>query len=182
MSHRDPTVENATQLEVAIRQLNTSINLFFHSGDVFSIYSLTRNAEEIISGCLRVKGCMSLWDDIVNNHVKSEYKEKLLKMANDPRNNLKHKRNGENDKVSLPIELNEHFLHTCVNALQIYWPSVWGQHPECGVFMAWMRTHHPELYITKVETIKGDELLSKPDFFKKYKYLYQEVERQHGPL
>jgi len=165
-------VEKTTQLEVAVRQLVTAIELFFEDSDVFSIYSLTRNAEDIISSLLRENNKLSLWNDALNNYIKPEYKKQVLAGVNNPRNSLKHRKTKESGIVELPVGLNEYFIRTCVNALHIHWPDIWDKYLECRVFSAWTRTHHPEIFITRIEMIKGDEKLSKKEFFIKYKNLH----------
>ncbi|MCG2690411.1 hypothetical protein L6252_04025 [Candidatus Parcubacteria bacterium] len=158
----------STQLEVALRQLNVAIKLFFAESDQFAIYSLVRNAEEIISKLVKERNGQSLWD-ISLSLVKPEYKEEVRKFADDPRNDLKHRIHKENEKLVLNTILNDYFLLACVNAVHIYYLEEFKRNKDLLVFNMWFRTNFPQYFQQEEKySFLEDKNLSKQDFYQKH--------------
>jgi len=88
----------ASQIEVAIIQLDKAVELFFSEKheDLISAYTLARNAEEILSVCLKERSHNPLWQIFIDS-VEPKHKKQFLDFYNAPRNALKHKTKGNED-------------------------------------------------------------------------------------
>lgn len=171
-----------TQLEVAIRQLTTAVVLFFADGDPCSIYSLARNAEEILSVILKKKGQKSMWNQMLDECIKPEYREEVRRDADNPRNDFKHARHPANQLIEFYPETNRTFLLVGVEALRVHYPDLLRKNPDLITFMMWYAINHPEVLHDEVreaivssqkyESYKG---LSKPIFYKKYMEIVRHV-------
>ena len=161
-----------TQLGVAVRQLDTAIRLYFNDDDPFSIYALTRNAEEIISMLLRENGKESPWASLLARYQETAGKDECyyewLKIA------IKHRTEKENDIIEMPIQTNELFLYLCVDALNLNWNHVVKTQGAITAFIAWYLGRNPEFAPQDVsqklmQSVSKDALtLSKKDFYNKY--------------
>lgn len=175
-------IETASQLDVAVRQLCTAVKMFFADDDAFSMYSLVRNSEEIISGLLRDKGEMSLWNSALENQIKPEYRKMVRKWCDDERNDLKHRTHKENEMIELHLGNIEFFLMVGVNALHTHYPEIFLQKSELVVFNIWCRTNHPEIFEHQMNWFEGDELLSKQEFFTKHLPFARDFQQSKGVI
>lgn len=77
-----------SKLEIARRQLDTAINLYFDDSDAVSVHSLASNAREIIEGLCKERGISSFKDGVRQNFgvTQKEYADTI----NLYRNEFKH--------------------------------------------------------------------------------------------
>jgi len=172
-------IVSASQIDVAIRQLSTAIELYFSDGDIFSIYTLTRNAEEIISVLLEKRGMQSLWRYVLEEKISPEHRIEFQKIFDDPRNQLKHVRRGEDDIVELPVRMVEVMMFVPVNALHMYWLNKFKENHNCVIYNIWGNVHESHLYENKLKLFSGDEKLSKREFYTKHKRQLEDLKHSN---
>jgi hypothetical protein len=92
------------KIEVARRQLETAINLFFTNGDVFAIITLAGAAEEIFGVFLKREDMCNMYYHL-EELSKRKFGERDSKIVNNEingiRNNLKHANDPTEDMVEL---------------------------------------------------------------------------------
>lgn len=167
----------STQLDVAVRQLCTAIRMFFAEEDDFAIYSLARNAEEIISVLLKKKGLASLWNKMLDENIKPEYREEVRKWFDDERNDLKHARHNEDDEVAFHAGGNELFLFISANALHMYYQEIFLQHEELLLLTGWCRIHHPQIFQNPIIGFEHFSELSRKEFWTEHRQIVADLQK-----
>ena len=99
-----------TKKEIAKRQIDTALKLFFEKKDILSIITLAGAGEEIIGQLLRRAGKANSIDDIIDigkKIMKENWNEKFFvssRRINGIRNNLKHVSNTDNDELEINFD------------------------------------------------------------------------------
>ena len=92
-----------TKKEIARRQIDTAIELFFEARDFVSITTLAGAGEEIMGSLLRRVGKVSMMDhlaDVDKRRTGPTWDSKAMNaVANGIRNNLKHATNPDEDEI-----------------------------------------------------------------------------------
>ena len=99
MSHGDSVVvEKHSRLEIAKRQLETALALYFDGGDLYSVITLAGAADELFGKALRIQGQESRIEEL-SKSVAAIYRKlygeelepkRVAERANHARNALKH--------------------------------------------------------------------------------------------
>lgn len=97
------------KIEVAIKQLETAIDLFVDKADYVSAITLAGAAEEILGALVKRKGARPAVDELCTSliskyvptadpcHIRNEY-------LNKPRNSLKHANRTNEDTLEIEVE------------------------------------------------------------------------------
>lgn len=118
-----------TKIDVAQRQLNQAIRLFFESGDPVSIRTLTEAAGEVLSGLSEYKGVLRSRESV---HP-SEYRDWLKKIFA-ARNFFKHSDRDAEDTIEFNTVSNEYIL---IDAILMYFQIMQSWTAETKIFYMW---------------------------------------------
>jgi hypothetical protein len=137
-----PAQLHFSKLDVALRQLETAVTLYFHSADPVSIHTLTAAAYNVLRDLKTHRGSefkMFKDADTVYPHMRKEY----LKLLNEAENFFKHAdRDPDATQVFNPDPSN--FL--LIDACEAYWRLSGERRPLLTVYMTWFRIRHPKYY------------------------------------
>jgi hypothetical protein len=168
----DVAKDTATQFEVALIQLKTAIWIFFQGRDYFSVYTLARNAEEIISKIAKETGGTPAWDQI-KDEVAPENRCKFSKSVDGIRNALKHYKFAREERIELPHFAVETFLFCCVQTIAEQWPQTFKSDIDFQVYRFWCVFHYPDGFQDEFLRVVAKDFparerrltLSKPEFY-----------------
>ena len=97
-----------TKKEIARRQINTALELFFEKKDILSILTLAGAGEEIIGKLLERSGKPNSIADMTDYAKESlgvnVGKKIISKIFNNPRNKLKHANNPDEDEAEIKFD------------------------------------------------------------------------------
>ena len=129
-----------TKFEVAERQLNQAIRLFFEEGDSVSIHTLAEAASQILYDLRSKTGATSFLRD--SDWIREDHKKEWLAILSKSRNFFKH---ADRD-ADQTHEFNEAFNHfSLIDAVSMYMHSKHAWTPETALFMGWLSVVHPNL-------------------------------------
>lgn len=93
-----------SKIDIAKRQLETAIDLYFSDGDYLAVITLAGAAEEILGKLLQRRGDRAMIDDLVEldrELTGGRPFEEIRKEANGARNSLKHANDPNEDQVNI---------------------------------------------------------------------------------
>jgi hypothetical protein len=120
-----------------------------------------------------------MWSEVLDDMIKPEFREEIRKMADEPRNDLKHRRHPFDKKITFnPELLNKFFLNVCLDSITIKFPNLFSQHRDLGIAKLWFKIHYPHHFQGPPvsEALRKDVTLTKVDFYNKY----LEISREHS--
>ena len=129
-----------TKFEVAERQLNQAIRLFFEQGDPVSIHTLVEAASQILYDIRPLTGAISFLRD--SDWIREEHKKDWLAILFKSRNFFKHA-DRDADQTHEFKEVFNHFA--LMDAVSMYMQSKHAWTPETALFMGWLSAAHPNL-------------------------------------
>lgn len=129
-----------TKFEVAERQLNQAVRLFFENGDPVSIHTLAEAASQVLYDIRGQFGSKSIFreSDLVRDEHKKEWLAHLFKS----RNFFKHADKDQSATHEFKDEFNHFSLMETVN---MYLTAKRGWTPESIMFLAWFCSTYPNL-------------------------------------
>ena len=146
---------NLNKFEVAERQLNQAIQLFFDEGDPVSIHTLAEAAAQLLYDIRDEFGAKSLTRD--SDLIRPEFKKEWLASLFSSRNFFKH---ADRDPKAVH-EFKEEFNHfSIMDAVNMYLTAKRSWTPESIVFLQWFCTKYPKAIR------EGTEVA---DFFNRYR-------------
>jgi len=133
--------EKLTKLDVATRQMNEAIILFFEERDVVSIHTLAAASAQVLADLCRKKGISNfgLRDKTM---IKPEFHELHRKAVKTSEQFFKHADQEPADAVHDydPMEAEAHLTDTVMMYQKLSAPKTY----ECGAFEGWLSAKHPE--------------------------------------
>ena len=135
-----PTVILLSKFDVAERQLNQAIRLFFGEGDPVSIHTLSESAAQILYDIRHRFGAQSKIRDA--DIIKPESKKEWLASLFSSRNFLKHA-NRDPDELH---EFKEEFNHfSLLDSVNMYLTAKKEWTPETIVYVQWFAMTYPTM-------------------------------------
>lgn len=130
-----------TKFDVAERQLNQAIWLFFSRGDEVSVHTLAEAAAQVLYDTREQHGGgTSLIRD--SDRIRPEYRKVWLSYAHKSKNFFKH----ANRDPTETHEFKEEFNHfSLLDAVNLYLSAKKAWTPETIIFFAWFSLTHPNL-------------------------------------
>lgn len=129
-----------TKFDVAERQLNQAISLFFGCGDPISIHTLAEAAAQVLHDLKDKFGTTSFIRD--SDLICDDYKKQWLAAVFKSRNFFKHADRDGDATHEFKEELNHFSLADAVN---MYLFVKKGLTPETLLFLAWFSSAHPSM-------------------------------------
>lgn len=127
-----------TKFDVAERQLNQAIHLFFDGGDPVSVHTLAEAASQVLYDIRKEIGAVSKLRD--SDRIRPEYKREWLAALARSRNFFKHADKDADVVHEFKDEFNHFSIMDGVNML-LSAKNSWT--PETIVFFTWFATRHP---------------------------------------
>jgi len=142
-----------SKLEVAKRQLETSILLFFKNQDVVSIHALAYAAHEVLSQLGKAQGHRSFIKDDLINMIKPEKRDEINKMLSEAANFFKHSGKDKGENLKFYIRPTEYVIW---DAARIYMAITNERPPTFSAYTLWFYLTFPEV----INDSRYQELLS----------------------
>lgn len=132
------------KLDVACRQLNTAISLWFSDGDSVSIHTLACSAHQIVHDINHKQGGRDLIYDSLN--IKDKYRRKANKLFKEAYNFFKHAENDTYSTIEFKPSSTEFFMMFTSFGLEIL-----GRQPDKirGAFNIYYGLNNPQLLTKK---------------------------------
>lgn len=140
MSKQIGTVLRLNKFDVAERQLNQAIKLFFDDGDAVSIHTLAEASCQILYDLRYKYPVHSFLKDA--DFIRDEYKKYWLNIIHKPRNFFKHA-DHDCDEVLDFKEIFNHF--PLLDAVSMYTKVKGSWTPESLLFVCWFLINYPHL-------------------------------------
>ena len=137
---RDPLL--LTKFDVAERQLNQAILLFFDEGDPVSIHTLAEASSQILYDIRSDTGSVSFARD--TDRIKPEYKRDWLNAIFKSRNFFKHADKDRSEVHEFKDEFNHFSLFDGTN---MYLTAKRAWTPESMIYIAWFCASYPKYVI-----------------------------------
>ncbi len=135
---------NLSKLDVARRQLECALNLFFYGGDIVAIHSLTSNAHEILATLAKKQKIASFVFDTLLSNIKPEKRKEVKIRLSNPRNFFKHAEKDPNATLSFSEGQNHYILY---DACLLY-TKLTDENPELILaFTLWFSVKNNEMFI-----------------------------------
>lgn len=135
---QDP--ERVTKLDVAYRQLNQAIELFFERRDPVAVHSLAAAAHQILTDLGNVKG---LTNFIKNNPaIREDKRNEWIRINNEPYNFIKHADRDPEGEFAFRPAVTPIFI---LDALQLYQQLTKTLPYTLNVFLIWFNAAHPDV-------------------------------------
>jgi hypothetical protein len=171
-----------TKLDVARRQLNTAIELWFADRDAVSIHALAYSSHEIIHTLCKKRGVGDLMFD--SSSVKDEYRSEFAKLVKEDGNFFKHARSDLDATRDFHPDRNIVFLTVAATGMSRLVGEVTDLE---AAFMFWLYLQYPDWFPRNVvaeESIPADRLariqsLSKKEHLEEFLAVLAE-KRQRG--
>jgi len=135
-----PTVTLLSKFDVAERQLNQAIRLFFGEGDPVSIHTLTEAAAQILYDIRHKFGANSKLRDF--DIIKPEFKKEWLASLFSSKNFFKHA-NRDPDELHEFREESNHF--SLLDSVNMYLTAKKEWTPETIVYVQWFAITYPTM-------------------------------------
>lgn len=136
-------VEALNKFDVAERQLNQAIRLFFEGGDSVSIHTLAEAASQILYDLKPHYGTTSMFRD--SDWIKDEFRKEWIAYLIKARNFFKHANKDPLAVLEFKEKLN---LFSIIDSLSMYTQIKKAWTPESMAFMSWFSLNHPR-YLKK---------------------------------
>jgi hypothetical protein len=131
-----------SKLDVALRQLETAVTLYFHSADPVSIHTLTAAAYNVLRNVKTHRGAdfkMFKDADIIYPHMRKQY----LHVVNEAENFFKHADRDPESTYAFKPDWSNFLL---IDACEAYWRLTGERRPILTLYMTWFRIRHPQYY------------------------------------
>lgn len=129
-----------TKFDVAERQLNQAIALFFNGGDAVSIHTLAEAATQVLYDIRAKHGGVSLFRD--SDRIREERKKEWLSYAFKSRNFFKHA-DRDGDEIHEFKDIFNHF--SLLDATNLYLAAKKSWTPETLLYFSWFSLSYPHL-------------------------------------
>jgi hypothetical protein len=147
------------KLDVAKKQLETAIYLYFHYGDPISIHTLTAAAYNIVRDICKKTGLPPvLIKGLLIDLVKQEKKKEFISILNKAENYFKHADKNHKDTLTFNPGQTELLIY---DACSKYHELIGNYFPIFFLFQAWFLVNNPSLFfglppeiINKMDIIK----------------------------
>jgi hypothetical protein len=167
---------NVSKQDVALRQLNTAIRLWFADGDPVSIHTLLAASHEIIHRLYRNAGYKSLLFN--SERIKPQFHGLWAKKIKEAPNFFKHIDRDGNDAAPLKFnpELNEVLMIILCSAVR---KIGYEETAETAAITWWKLAHDPELFLQAardsvpvdfIEDVKG---MTKHKYFDAFQIIWE---------
>lgn len=125
-----------TKVEVAQRQIDVAIRMYFHNGDEVSIHTLAASGRNVLVDLCRRNGLEPpmLLDTMVRTFIRPEHQNAVRARAREAENFFKHADRDPENEYDFPVGSTAFKLFEGVEAFQALNGSVT---PEMKVFRAW---------------------------------------------
>jgi hypothetical protein len=157
-----------TKLDVALRQLNTAIELWANDDDPVSVHALAFAAHEIIHVLYRKQGHKDLLFD--SSIIRDEYRADFGRSLKESANFIKHAKNDSDKTLDFDPQLSEIFLNASIIGLQIMKVPLDDLR---FAYLIWLQVHRPNWFSksifkegVSVEVANQVRSFPKRDFFK----------------
>lgn len=133
-----------SKLDVAKRQLEIAIRLYFTYGDPVSIHTLAAAGYNVLRDLTEKRGAEPMFlKGLLLDNVRPEYKDQVIRKLNEAENFFKHADRDHASTLEFKPELSEfHLLDACwqYEKLAGEWP------PILLTFKIWFMVIHPEMF------------------------------------
>jgi hypothetical protein len=160
-----------TKIEVACRQLEAAINIYFHGGDPVVVHALVGGAYEIIRVLNKSRGGDPMANDL-DQYLKGSLKKEFRASINKAENFLKHASRDPNETFELKTGWTETRMYEAGRAYIILTGE---NRPLIEAFLAWFAIQHSDAFqdIPELsERLKKIDLVAqrreRPDRFLRY--------------
>jgi hypothetical protein len=134
---------NLSKLDVAKRELEHAIKLFFNHGDFVIIHLSVCAAEEILSGIGKSSHITSMKSEM-GKYIKPEKLEYVQKKLNEPYNFFKHANNDPDKLLAFNPESSEFNIWDSINMYQELTSEITGI---MSAFRIWFNIKHKDILI-----------------------------------
>ena len=136
---------NISKLDVAKRELDHTIKLFFNYGDFVIIHLTICAAEDILSGIGKSSGVTSIKDELKKN-IKPEKQKYVMDKINAPYNFFKHANHDPDKLLMFNPESSEFSIFDCINMYQRLTNEITGLMMS---FRAWFYLKHKDILVAQ---------------------------------
>lgn len=105
---------NISKIDVAKREIDHAIRLFFNNGDIVVVHLLASAAEDILSGMGKSMGIISIKEDLKKS-IKKDKVNEVMRKINAPYNFFKHGTRDKDQLLKFSAESSELVLYDAVN-------------------------------------------------------------------
>lgn len=131
-----------SKIDVAKRQIETAIILYFNNLDFVSIYSLSYSAKTVLEDVSKKQSIETPVDIMLKNIKKSKHKE-FLKIYRDPANFFKHADRDASTLLKFHYKITDMILW---EAVSLYYGLVNDLPPLFRVFNLWFAINHIDVF------------------------------------
>jgi hypothetical protein len=128
-----------TKFDVAERQLNQAVLMFFDEQDPVSVHTLAEAAAQVLYDIRALTGASSIGRD--SDLIRPEYKKEWLALLFSSRNFFKHADRDSDATHTFKEEFNHYSLFDAVN---MYLSAKKAWTPESMIYVAWFVTMYPQ--------------------------------------
>lgn len=128
-----------TKFDVAERQLNQAILLFFDEQDPVSIHTLAEAAAQVLYDIRKLTGASSIARD--TDRIRPEFHREWLAAVFSSRNFFKH---ADKDKDAVHTFKEEFNHYSLLDGVNMYVSAKKSWTPESAVYFAWFSTMYPQ--------------------------------------
>ena len=137
-----PAELHLSKLDVALRQLETAITLYFHYADPISIHTLTAAAYNVLRNIKTHRGVdFTMLKDA--EQVYPHMRDKFRSVLNEAENFFKHADRDPDDTISFAPDLSDILL---IEACEIYGRLTGERRPILTLYIAWFCIRNPQYY------------------------------------
>lgn len=133
-----------SKLDVAKRQLETALRLFFHSGDPVSIHTLANASYEILTQLCSAQGVKGILEEGIEKFIREEKRKEVRDKMYEAKNFFKHSRKDPHTNIEFNPELSSFFLW---DACRLYRILTSEFTPTMLVFHAWFCLKNKEIIL-----------------------------------
>lgn len=138
-----------SKLDVARRQLETAIRLFFYEGDFVSIHTLAAASFNVLHDLTHQAGEQkkSMRDDVLA-YVKEDKKRWFVQELRKPENFMKHADRDASETLAFDPQISELFL---IDAVRCYWSITGEKTLLTQAYFLWFMIEHPDIFVVPDE-------------------------------
>jgi hypothetical protein len=140
MENKVPTIQ-ISKIDAAKRQLETTIDLYFHSGDPVSIHTLAAASYDVLHGLCKAKDIKSFVKNI--DMIREEKRKDYLDMMNEPQNFFKHANHDQNKLYEFRTATTDFFIW---DACQMYQKITEETVKPFYIFVLWFYVQNPDVF------------------------------------
>jgi hypothetical protein len=132
-------IERVSKLDVAYRQLDQAIQLFFERRDPVAVHSLAAAAHQVLTDLGDKKGVTNFIKR--NPHIREEMRREWIRRINEPYNFIKHADRDPDEVFEFRPAVTSIFI---LDALQLY-QQLTGKLPhKLNIFLMWFNVAYPD--------------------------------------